>query len=91
VCNGGLFVQFGRTEEIVEDRMPKLSLLAALAFVAVGCGVDLPATAPTATPAHGTPSKIELSASSGIGPNGGKATVTAASSTPMRCCCRTCR
>src|SRR3954452_16409436 len=57
--------------------MPKVSLLAVLAALTIGCGVDLPATAPTPTAAHGTPARIELNASSGIGPNGGHATVTA--------------
>jgi hypothetical protein len=78
VCNGALSVLFDRTDESVEERMPKVSLLAVVAaLVAVGCGVDPPATSPTPLPAHGTPAKIELSATSGVGEHGGTATVTA--------------
>jgi hypothetical protein len=58
--------------------MTKVSLLAVVAaLVAVGCGVDPPTAAPTNLPAHGAPSTLELSASSGTGANGGHATVTA--------------
>jgi PKD repeat protein len=48
-----------------------------IALLAAGCASDAPTTSPTALPAHGTPSKIELSAMPGTGEHGGTATVTA--------------
>ena len=58
--------------------MPKVpAVVVFVALAAAGCGVDPPSTTPTALPEHGTPSKVELSATPGIGEHGGTATVTA--------------
>jgi PKD repeat protein len=62
--------------------MPKVStIVRSLVFVAAivtaSCAGDPPATGPTLLPAHGTPAKIELNATPGIGAHGGQAAVTA--------------
>jgi PKD repeat protein len=55
----------------------RLLTAVSLACLTAACGVDAPSTTPTALPAHGAPSKIELSATPGTGEHGGSATVTA--------------
>jgi PKD repeat protein len=48
-----------------------------IALLTAGCGVDAPATSPTSLPAHGTPARLDLSASPGTGANGGTARLQA--------------
>lgn len=56
---------------------PYLRIAPFLAVLAIGCGVDLPTSPAPVQPKSGEPATIELSASPGVGPNGGTATITA--------------
>lgn len=47
------------------------------ALASANCGVDPVPSAPSVTPAHNQPARIELSATPGTGANGGTATITA--------------
>lgn len=51
--------------------------LAVVALVAAGCGVDLPNTPTPVRPTAGVATMIELSATAGLGANGGQAVVHA--------------
>src|SRR4051794_4586380 len=62
--------------------MPKVSKIRPLfvcliAVLTAACAGNAPTAASTPVPVRGTPAKIEISATPGLGANGGSATITA--------------
>jgi hypothetical protein len=78
VCSGALSGLFDRTEESVEERYAE-GVPARRCRRTRRCRLRCRSAGHDADPlpAHGTPAKIELSATSGVGEHGGTATVTA--------------
>jgi PKD repeat protein len=60
----------------LRERLVVLSSIA-LSILASACAGDAPPTAPTALATHGQPATITLSATPGVGANGGRATIVA--------------